>query len=180
MLFPQDKRNESDSGSNPQQPPRQAPQQPQNVYAAPSGGGGGVKIAILFGAVIALVGASVYLFYQLNQVRAELADTRDSLSSEIAKMNEASNVTVQTNRHTIESLKKDVDKARATAQQLSGQAKADASAHADELAARLQKMQEEQSKKIEGVSSEVSAVKSETTAANAKIEGVSKIGRAHV
>ncbi|MBZ5604316.1 MAG: hypothetical protein LAO79_18600 [Acidobacteriia bacterium] len=188
MLFPQDKRNVSDTPSNPQpqgqgpapsqpqyqaQPTYQAPQgQPVYVHGAPAGGGG-VKIPILFGAVIALVGACVYMFYQLNQMRAELAETRDSLSAEISKINETSSVSTATSRRNMESLKKDLDKARAAAAQLSGQAKAEASAHADELASRLQKLQEEQGKKIEGVSSEVTAVKTETTAANAKIGEVS-------
>src|SRR5262249_3849250 len=117
MLFPQEKRNVSDSPA-PQQP---APQQPIYVQQ-----GSGVKIPILFGAVIALVGASVYLFYQLSKVRAELAETRDSLSAEISKLNETSNVTTQTSRRTIESLKKDLDKARAQAAQLSGRAQAEA------------------------------------------------------
>jgi chromosome segregation ATPase len=169
MLFPQEKRNVSDAPASPQAPP---PQQSQPIIVN-TGSGSGVKIAILFGAVIALIGACVYLFYQLNQVRADLVETRDSLSAQISKMNEASSVTTQTSRRNMDSLKVDVDKARKAAAQLSGQAKAEATAHADELAARLQKMQEEQGKKIEGVSTEVSAVKSETSAANAKIGEVS-------
>src|SRR5579872_6095279 len=143
MLFPQEKRNVSDPPvtPQPQAPQPQAPQQQPIIVNAPSGG---VKIPILFGAVIALIGACVYLFYQLNQVRAELAETRESLSSEISKINETSSVTTQTSRRSMADLKKDVDKARATAAQLSGQAKAEATAHADELASRLQKAQDEQ------------------------------------
>jgi chromosome segregation ATPase len=169
MLFPQEKRNVSDAPASP--PAAPPPQQTQPIIV--NSPGSGVKIAILFGAVIALIGASVYLFYQLSQVRAELTETRDSLSAEISKMNEATSVTTMTSRRSMESLKKDLDKARAQAAQLSGQAKTEASAHADDLASRLQKMQDEQGRKIEGVSTEVSAVKSETTAANAKIGEVS-------
>jgi hypothetical protein len=181
MLFPQEKRNTSEtpSAAQPQAPqpsapqyqaPYQPPQPQQVVVSAPSGG---VKIAILFGAVIALIGACGYLFYQLNQVRAELADTRESLSSEISKINETSSVTTQTSRRNMDAMQKEVDHARAVAAQLSGEAQTKANAHADELAAKLQRMQDEQGKKIEGVSSEVSAVKTEATAANTKISEVS-------
>jgi hypothetical protein len=168
MLFPQEKRNASDApaGAAPTPAPQPQAPQPQTVYVNPPSGG--VKIPILFGAVIALVGATIYLFYQLNQVRTELADTRDSFAAEVSKLNEESNVTTAASRRNMEELKKELDRARAAAQQLSGQAKADASAHADQLAAKLQKLQEdqnrEQTKKIEGVSSEVSAVKTETSA----------------
>lgn len=135
--------------------------------------GPGVKIPILFGAVLALVGASVYLFYQLSQVRGELAQTRDSLLAEISKLHETSNVSTQTSRRTVDALKKDVEKYRAQAAQLSGQAKIDATKHADDLAARLEKIQQEQGKQVAAVTSEVSQVKTETTAANAKIGEVS-------
>src|SRR5579885_1457740 len=178
MLFPQEKR--PDPGTTQAPPPQyqapapqaQAPQQ-QPIYVSAPPASGGVKIPILFGAVIALVGACVYLFYQLNQVRAELSETRDNLSTEIAKINETSTLTTQTGRRAMEQMKKDLDKARAQAAQLSGQAKADATAHADEIAATLRKMQEEQSKRLEGVSTELTGVKTEAIAATAKIGEVS-------
>jgi hypothetical protein len=115
----------------------------------------------------------VYLFYEVNRVKADLAETRDSLSAEISKMAEASSVTTQTSRRTIELLKKDLDKARAQAAQLSGKAQAEATAHADEIASRLEKMQLEQGKQLASVSGEVTAVKTETTAAHTKIGEVS-------
>jgi chromosome segregation ATPase len=135
--------------------------------------GSGLKIPILFGAVLALVGASVYLFYELSQVRTELAQTRESLAAEIEKLHETSNVTTQTARRTTEALKKDVDKFRAQAAQLSGQAKLDAIKHADDAAARLEKMQLEQGKQVAAVTSEVSQVKDEASATKARVGEVS-------
>ncbi len=165
MLFPKENQNVSDSAPTPQGP----------LYVN-TNSGGGVKIPILFGAVLALIGASVYLFYQLNQVRAELETTRESLSGEISKMYETSTVTTQTSRRSFEKLEKDtqreLDKTRAQAAQLSGQAKEVAERHADDLAAKLQKIQDDQGKQISAVGTEVTAVKTEATAANAKIEGV--------
>ncbi|HLH40084.1 MAG TPA: hypothetical protein VKX39_13125 [Bryobacteraceae bacterium] len=127
----------------------------------------------MFGAVIALVGACVYLFYQMNQMRTELADTRDSLSAQISKLSEESSVSVQTSRRNIETLEKELAKAQKQAAQLSGEAKAAALAHADEVAAKLQRAQEEQSKQLATMGTEVSQVKSDATAANTKIGEVS-------
>jgi chromosome segregation ATPase len=152
------------------------PKENQNVsesHLSSSEGGSGVKIPILFGAVLALAGASVYLYYQLGQVRDELNTTRDSFAAEIAKLNETSTVSTQTSRRSVDSLKDQVEKYRSQAAQLSGQAKVEATQHADELAARLEKIQQEQGKQVAAVSTEVSAVKSETTAANTRIGEVS-------
>ena len=177
MLFPQEKRNDPGAGQTqapPPQPSAPPPQyQPPSQAYVPGPSGTGIKFPLLFGAVIALMGACVYLFYQLNLVRADLAATRENLAAEITKINETSSVTVQTSRHSMEQMKKDLDLARARAAQLSGEAQTKANAHADELAANLKKMQEEQGKKIDGVSSEVTAVKSEASAATARIGEVS-------
>ena len=131
------------------------------------------KIPILFGAVLALAAACIYLFYQLNQVRADLNQTRDSLAAGIEKINEISNVSTQTSRRTVESLREQVEKYRAQAAQLSGEAKSEATRHADDLAARLEKAQQEQSRQVAAVSNEVSQVKDQATAANTKIGEVS-------
>ena len=138
-----------------------------------SGSGSGIKIPILFGAVLALVGASVYLFYELSEIRGELNQTRDSLLAEISKIHETSTVSTQTSRRSVDALKSAVEKYRAQATQLSGQAKIEATKHADELAARLEQIQQEQGKQVAAVTSEVSQVKNEATATNSKIADVS-------
>jgi hypothetical protein len=164
MLFPKENQRVSE-------PPPQAPA--PIIVQAPSTGN---KIPILFGIVLALAAASVYLFYELNQVQNELAQTKESLSAEISKMYETSTVTSQTSGRKMDKLEKDTQRelnlARAQAAQLSGQAKTEAEHHADEIASKLQKIQDEQGKQIGAVSSEVSVVKTEATAANAKSEGV--------
>jgi chromosome segregation ATPase len=156
MLLPKENQNVSDSTLN-----------------SSGGSGSGVKIPILFGAVLALAGASVYLYYQLSQVRDDLNQTRDSLLAEISKINETSTVSTQTSRRSVDSLKDQVEKYRSQAAQLSGQAKVEATQHADELASRLEKIQQEQGKQVAAVTTEVSAVKSEASAANTRIGEVS-------
>jgi hypothetical protein len=144
--------------------------------ASPSDGGnagGGAKIVILFVLVVALMAATGYLFVQVTQTRSELAQTREALLDEISKIHETSAVSTQTSRRSVESLKSDVDAARRQASQLAGQAKIDAEKHAEELAANLQKVQQEQAQKVSAVSAEVSQVKDQASAANTKISEVS-------
>ena len=139
----------------------------------PPSQGGGFKTAILFVLVIALIGATGYLYVQITQTRSELVQTREALLDEISKIHETSAVSTQTSRRSVESLKADVDAARKQAGQLAGQAKLDAEKHAEELAANLQKAQQEQAQKVSAVTAEVSQVKDATTAANTKISEVS-------
>jgi hypothetical protein len=144
---------------------------------ASPGSGSGVKIAILFGAMLALVGATGYLYYQLGQLRTELSETREALGAKIAEIHETSNVSTQTSRRSVEALKTDVDRVRAQAAQLSGQAKIEATKHADELAARLEIAQQEAAQKVTAVTAEVSQVKESaaatTLATNTRIGEVS-------
>ncbi len=116
------------------------------------------KIPILFGAVVALVGASLYQFYEVRQVRADLEATRAALIEEISKVHETSTVSSKTNRQSVDSLKSQMDEARRQASILAGQAKLDATRHADELAAKLEQAQQEQANKLNETTTAVSAV----------------------
>ena len=124
-------------------------------------GGSGAKIPILFGAVVALVGASLYQFYEVRQVRAELETTREALLDQISKIHETTTVSTKTNRQTVDSLKAEMDEARRQAGILAGQAKLDASKHADDLAAKLEKAQQEQAAKVAETATAVSNVSGE-------------------
>ncbi|MGA3203480.1 MAG: hypothetical protein ABSF12_13430 [Bryobacteraceae bacterium] len=150
-----------------------APQPAPVNYAAqppaPSSGSANLKTSILMGAVLALIAACGYLFYQLNDVRSQIAKTNELLNDEITKINETSSVSVQTSRRNIESLQKDLLKSRQVAAQLSGEAKAEATKHADELAAKLERAQIEESKKVAAVTADVSQVKDVAAATSAKV-----------
>ena len=143
-------------------------------------GSSGPKIPILFGAVVALVGASLYQFYEVRQVRAELETTRDALMDQIAKVHETSTVSSKTNRQSVDSLKAQMDEARRQASILAGQAKIDATKHADELADKLEKAQQEQAAKVAetaaavtNVSGEVSKVKDDANTTKTRVGEVS-------
>ena len=68
----------------------------------------GVKIPILFGAVLALAAACIYLFYQLNDIKSQLAATSDRLEADITKLSETSSVTTATSRRNIDKLESDL------------------------------------------------------------------------
>src|ERR1700737_4385696 len=72
-------------------PPQYAAPPPQYVLAEPSSGGSW-KIGVLFVAVIALIGACVYLYMQLDKTTQDLVKTNDMLQTRIDKLEEASSV----------------------------------------------------------------------------------------
>src|SRR5579863_1331814 len=152
-------------------PPQPQPQQPAPVnYApAPAPAGSNLKMSILMGAVIALVAACGYLYYQLSEIRTQIADTKEALSAEIEKIHETSSVTVQTSKRNIEAMEKQLAQSRAQAAALSGQAKIEANKHADEIEAKLSKAQAEQGQKISAVSADVSQVKDVAAATSTKV-----------
>lgn len=159
-------------GPNPPSPPSQPPYtayQPDPPRSK--------AIPILLAAVVVLLAATGYLYYSVFQMRADfqaqLADARESILSELAKERETSSVSTQTNRRTVENLKKEVDQARAQASQLAGQAKIDATKHADELAAKLEAVQQQQAQKVSEVSTDLSQVKTQEGATQSKVGEVS-------
>lgn len=137
----------------------------------PSGSGGLAKV--LLGLVVVLAAATGYLYYQITQLQADVAQTRNSLLDEIAKFRETSAVTTQTSRKSVDQLKVEVAAARAQAGQLAGQAKIDAEKHADELSSRLEREQQQQAQRVAAVSTEVGQVKEQASTANTRITEVS-------
>ena len=136
---------------------------------APSGGSG-LKIPILFGAVIALLAANVYLFLQLDKTRGDMSKMRESLATEIANLRETSSVTTQTSRRNLDTLRDELEAARRQASMAAGQAKVEAQKHAEDLAKRLES---EQKKAQQAVQSEISQVRETATATSSKLGEVS-------
>lgn len=132
----------------------------------PPSSGSGAKIPILFGIVIALVAANVYLFVQLNSVHNDMAKMRDSLLDEITKVREAHTLSTQTSRHTIDELRDQLEAQRRQLSMASGEARADVARQVQDTENRLRAAQAEQAKALE---SKVSAVQQE---ADTKIDAV--------
>jgi septal ring factor EnvC (AmiA/AmiB activator) len=133
----------------------------------------GPKVPVVLVLVVVLIAATGYLFYQLNQTRTEMAQIRDQLLDEISKIHETTAVSTQTSRRSVEALQTDLAAARRQASQLAGQAKIDADKHADEIAASLQKVQQEQAQHMSAVTTEVGKVKEQAVAATTRIGEVS-------
>jgi phage shock protein A len=144
---------------------------------APAPTSGGWKIPVLFAAVVVLlIGLGITLYYfngQMTQFRSDMNDRLDALDQKIAQAQESSNVSTQTSRRNVETLKKELEAARAQANQLAGQAKLDASKHADELASKLQQAQDQQAQRVTAVAADVSQVKDQATATQGKVGEVS-------
>src|ERR1700738_3630195 len=107
---------------------------PSPMYVPPPAPStGGVKIAILFGVVIALVAANVYLFIQINSMQADMKKTNEAMLAEISKVRDASALTSQSHRRNVDALKEQLEAARRQTTVAVGQAKADAIKKSEEL-----------------------------------------------
>jgi chromosome segregation ATPase len=149
---------------------------------AASGGtsASGAMTPVLIGAVLALVGASIYSFYQINQLKRELAETREMLAAEIGQTKETATTETRSSRASVDALKAELEQARQQAAQLAGQARLEANRLADELEEKLQAVEQEQAAKtaqvaasVSAVSSEVAAVKQDTSANRERVSAVS-------
>jgi DNA repair exonuclease SbcCD ATPase subunit len=138
-------------------------------YSAPPGGSG-LKTAILGGAIVALLAANVYLYFQIERMRTEMAKLRESIATELTNLKETSSVTNQTARRHLDSMKEELANTRKLASTAASQAKADALKHADELAKQIEA---EQQKQQQQVASELTDVKQTAGTANTKIAEVS-------
>jgi hypothetical protein len=147
--------------------------------------GTGMKIPILFGAVVALLGAVVYLYMQLDHVKKDLAANNVSMQAQLDKLGEAASLNTRTNSRRVDELKDQLERARRQAAMAAGAAKEEALKKVDETrtqleAAQLQAKQELKSdisqvkeasdSKISAVGTEVSSVKTDVAATKTELE----------
>jgi hypothetical protein len=126
--------------------------------------------ALISGGLIALIVANVYLFVQIDHVRTEMAQNNEKLANQISNLTDASKVSTASSSRHLDTLKQELETARqqlsSQSRSLSSQAKADAEAHANQLARQIEA---EQAKVQQQVSSEISEVKTAANSANTKI-----------
>lgn len=145
----------------------------QPVYQLPQAqsSGGGIKTAILFGCVAALIGANIYLYTQINGLRAEMDKMQTSMIAEVDKAKDASSIQAAAAQRNIETMKEELEAARRQASMAVGQAKIDAMKNAEDLARKLDQQQKAVEQKLR---TEVSRVDEKATAATTKLGEVSK------
>lgn len=165
----------------------QTPYTPQPGYTLPPSqpDNSGLKTAILFGAVIALIAANIYLYVQIDNLKQQLVKVQDSLIGEVGRVRETGNVTSAAAKKNIEDLQTKLAQARQDANKAAGQAKVDATKRAEDLTrelaeqqraakvemeSQISKVEETASTKIGQVSSDVSSVKTEVASNKAELD----------
>ena len=120
----------------------------------------GARTALAVGAIIALIAANIYLYVQVDHIRTDMAAVR----STVASLRDATQVNTASQSRHIDTLKQELDSARNQARSLSSQARADATARAEELAKELQAEQAKASEEISGVKQASEAASANLTA----------------
>ena len=142
------------------------PPPPPQYLPPPPDSSAGVKTAVLVGAVVAMLGANVYLYMQVDVLKTEISKLRESIETEVTNIRENSSATSATHRKTQEELKSELAAARRAAAAAAPSAKAEAETHADQIAKQLAA---EQSRQAQQTSTAINEVKEQATTANAKI-----------
>ena len=137
-------------------------------YAPQPSGSGGMKTAILIGAVVAMLAANIYLYLQLDRMRTEVAKLRETVLTEITNLRETSSVTSQTARRHLDSLKDELANARRQSSMAASQVKAEALKRADQIQAQIEA---EQKKQQQQVASQLSEVKQSADTKIAEVSG---------
>ena len=120
----------------------------------------GARTALAVGAIIALIAANIYLYVQVDHIRTDMATVRSTIMS----LRDATQVNTASQSRHIDTLKQELDSARNQARSLSSQARADATARAEELAKELQAEQAKAAEEISGVKQASEAASANLTA----------------
>jgi hypothetical protein len=139
---------------------------PHAPLPPPEGGSSGLKIPILFGAVLALIAANVYLFMKLEENKADLTKSREQLLTEISNLRESAQISNQTSRRHVETLKADLEAAQRRAAAAVGAAREDA---IRTVAETERKLKAEQERARQEVKQEIGKVEQTSMAANQKL-----------
>ena len=143
---------------------------PTPTYLEPPPDHSGLRTALVAGALIALVAANIYLYVQVDHVRTDMAKMNESIMTELSNLRDASSVNSASQARHVETLKQELESARLQARTLSSQAKAEATARAEQLAKQLA---DAQSKQAQQFNTEISGVKQASDTLNTKLGDVS-------
>jgi hypothetical protein len=129
-----------------------------------------VKTALVAGGLIALLASNIALWYRLETTRTEDRAASQAMLAEVTALKEATSATTASHRHSLDTLKEELEAARQQANAAAGHAKQEAQAHADQLAKQLADAQATQQKQVQA---EITDVQQQASTANTKIGEVS-------
>ena len=143
------------------------------VYVEQRKESSGLFTALVSGALIALVAANIYLYVQIDGMRKDMSKMRDSISTEISNMKDATSVNSAAQTRHLEALKEELASARAQAAaataNAANQSKQEAIARAEQLTKQIQA---EEAKMKQQVDAQFADVSSSVAATNAKVADV--------
>ncbi|HKD07917.1 MAG TPA: hypothetical protein VKB79_18605 [Bryobacteraceae bacterium] len=153
--------------SSPQYP--YAPQAPPPAYGLPPQSNSNMKTALAAGAIVASLAFNGFLMFQLHDLKTATAKNQEIIQNEIDTIKENSTAMTATSRKHMEDLREELDNKSRQFNQAASQAKKEALTYADEQA---KKLEAEQQKSSQQLSSSISDVKQAADSANAKVADV--------
>jgi uncharacterized protein (DUF3084 family) len=144
------------------------------IYPQPPKSGSNLPLALAGGAIVAMLAGNIYLFFQIQDLKKESVTARDSLQTEIDKLEEMTSTVGASSRKHAEQLRQELDAARRqsyeAAHSEAQKAKQEAISTSTETAKKLESEQQQMEKKL---SSDIGDVKEQASTANTKIASVS-------
>jgi len=144
----------------PQYPPYAPPPPPSNSN---------LHLARAAGGIVASLAFCGFLLYQVHDLQTELARNRETIQNEIDTIKENSTEMTAAQRKHMEDLKEELDNRSRQSIQAASQAKREALSYADEQA---KKLEDEQQKGQQQLSSSISDVSKKADTANARLSDV--------
>jgi len=144
----------------PQYPPYAPPPPPSNSN---------LHLALAAGGIVASLAFCGFLLYQVHDLQTELARNRETIQNEIDTIKENSTEMTAAQRKHMEDLKEELDNRSRQSIQAASQAKREALSYADEQA---KKLEDEQQKGQQQLSSSISDVSKKADTANARLSDV--------
>lgn len=143
-----------------------------NYQAPPPENKSNVMTIVAVAAIVASLGANLFLMYQVNNLKDEAAHSREVLQGEVDTLKESSTAISAAARKHMDELKDDLDtRSRQLAAQ-ANQAKKEAVSYADEKSKVLESEQQKTQQQVGLVSSAVSEVSKKADTTAAKVENV--------
>lgn len=148
------------------------PQQPTYVIPAPAGPNW--KTPLLIGSLLLLLGSNIYLFTQLNHLRADnraqIANLNSQFNNALEKIRLDSSEAVQQSTRRVQSLQTELARSQRAAQQAVGQAKVDAQRRVDSLQEKVAQEQAAQQQAINAVKQTADTATTQIASVNTDVQ----------